>query len=156
MTWVQPLTKPPLTDEVGDRRSLLVIDTNSEDLQSISSDLPDKTDLLVLDRRIDGIQQLKNSVDDAADLGIHYQSVAVVVSRDATNNIAFGNSQPGEAELSADLVQLGTSDWAQDAGLRLKLFVSQEPSSQAIAPVETEILADASVVENRARTFKRS
>ena len=143
--------EPSLSNEVSDRRSLLVVDTNSGDLQSLSSDLPDKTDLIVLDRSIDGIQQLKNSVDDAADLGIHYQSVAVVVSRDATNNIAFGNSQHGEAELSADLVQLGASDWAQDAGLRLKLFVSQEPSSQAIAPVETEILADASVVENHAR-----
>ena len=88
--------EPSLSNEVSDRRSLLVVDTNSGDLQSLSSDLPDKTDLIVLDRSIDGIQQLKNSVDDAADLGIYYQSVAVVVSRDAANNIAFGNSQHGE------------------------------------------------------------
>ena len=145
------MTEPSVSEEVGDKRSLLVVDTNSGNLQSISSDLPDKTDLLILDRRIDGIQQLKNSVNDAADLGINYQSVAVVVSRDATSNINFGNSQPVEAELSAELVNLGASDWAQDAGLRLKLFVSQGTSSQAIPPVETVVLSDASVVESHAR-----
>ena len=115
-----------LSVEADDRRSLLVIDTNSGDLQSFGSDLQDGTDLLILDRQIDGIQQLKNSVNDAASLGISYQSVAVVVSRDATDNIIFGNSQPVEAELSADLVQLGASEWAQDAGLRI-IFVSLGP-----------------------------
>ena len=77
--------------------------------------------------------------------------MAVVVSRDATNNIIFYNAQPVEAELSADLVQLGDSDWAQDAGLRLKLFVSQGPSSQSTPSVKTVVLADASVLQSHAR-----
>ena len=56
--------------------TILVLDSNSEQWQSFTTNLPDNADLIVLDNSRDGFDQIK-SFDQALENGIKYSSVAM-------------------------------------------------------------------------------
>ena len=81
----------------GAERSLVVVDTRSNQWEELSRDLPDNTDLLVLNDNRGGVDQLKDFLggqgSDAA-----YSQISLIGSADA-DVISFGSLELDAAEL---------------------------------------------------------
>ena len=133
------------------QRSLLVLDSNSQQWQSLTSNLPDNADLIVLDNSRGGFDQIKSCFDQALENGIKYSSVAIVASSES-ENIKLGSSVIAESEVSEEISSLNSHGLGTDFRVKFKLFVSDESfASSGLPTIETSILGSAASLTEQAR-----
>ena len=117
----------------GPERSLVVVDSRSNQWEELSRDLPDNTDLLVLDEGRSGINQLKDFLGQQSS-GDAYRQISLIASSDI-ESVAFGSQGFDIAELTNEIGLIQESGLIGN-GTGLQLFTA---SHVDLASVSVEI-----------------
>ena len=103
-------------------RALLVIDARSNQWEPLSTHLPENTDLLLIDEHQSGLEQVESSVRFAQTNGISYETVALVASRAAGDEVCLGSDTFKDEEVGLAAKQLAELDSDLFSEVRLRLF----------------------------------
>ena len=135
---------PDFTHGGGDR-SLVVVDSRSNQWEDLSRDLDDSTDLLVLDENRSGIDQLKEVLSQNSP-DLRYTNISLVASSDGDNFI-FGSQELALTDLSDQVSSVQHSNLL-DYKTSFNLFTVSSRFDGAIA---TDVVAVAPSLEQYAR-----